>query len=85
MFNVGDVVYVKDYGEIEKTFEPRGSTSTRGVYFISEMREFCGKQFVIMAEAETRTYVFAYNCEGNFYIWAEEWLRPAVKSPNEIF
>ena len=85
MFNVGDVVYVKDYGEIEKTFETRGSTSTRGVYFIPQMLLFCGQRFVISSEMKKGVYFLGGGGEGNHYVWVDEWLRLAVKSPNEIF
>lgn len=85
MFNVGNAVCVKDYAEIEGTFVSETDTSTKGVLFVPLMRRFCGKRFVISCEIRKCVYLLGGGGEENHYVWVDEWLRPAVKSPNEIF
>jgi hypothetical protein len=46
----GDLVEVKAEDEIRKTFD--GKNSSKGLLFLAEMREYCGRRFRVMKRLE---------------------------------
>ena len=79
MFEVGDLVRVKD-----DAYEITG----RGINFVTDMQEFCGKEFVVFKKEISNTGRVKYKLDGvtswnaamngdGYWVFVEEWLEPA--------
>lgn len=87
LFQPGDYVYVKTWGELMATEGVRGLSTNSivvgGVGFVQEMKVFCGKEFIISKYAQTGRLI-GYNLKypdgypAGGFLFNDEMLKPVT-------
>ena len=91
-FELGDMVIVKSFDEIEAVSRREGSSLVSGrVSFVDSMMKFTGRTFeVVSVDHSDDSYILrTYTCDDDNRWWFDEkWLEPAMKPvvlPEELF
>ena len=74
-YKIGDKVKVKKWEDLELEYEvDEYGSICHGAMFIQEMKEYCGKEFVIEQVWNDR-----YSCHGISYLW-QDWMFEDVET-----